>query len=167
MTRSNIRATAAASGLDTIHHVFAAKEAKSKNAMNPEVRINAINKEVRGLFNRGGFSLVRVDAVPSHAYIIGMQIITRLKHFCAIDEEAKSRLKIQGFQDAEMNRIVSHASTVSHASIRILFSSLQSKSILDELEMLRRHSCRARTYSSGICTQIYLLNYVPCLKATS
>jgi hypothetical protein len=44
------------------------------------------------------------------------------KHFDTIDEEAKARLTIQGCQDAEKNRIVSNAPTVSHASIRILIS---------------------------------------------
>jgi hypothetical protein len=65
---------------------------------------------------------VHVDAVPSHANIIGTRIITRLKDFGTIDEEAKARLIIQGCQDAEKNRIVSNASTVSHAYIRILIS---------------------------------------------
>jgi hypothetical protein len=86
------------------------------------VRVNATNKEVRGLFNRGAFSLVHVDAVLSHANIIGTRIITRLKHFDTIYEEAKARLIIQGCQDAEKSRIVSNAPTVSHASIRILIS---------------------------------------------
>jgi hypothetical protein len=83
---------------------------------------NAINKEVRGLFNRGGFSLVHVKAEPSHANIIGTRIITRLKHFGTINEEGKARLIIQRCPDAEKNRIVSNASTVSHPSIRILIS---------------------------------------------
>jgi hypothetical protein len=87
--------------------------------MDPEVRVYAINKEVRGLFNRGAFSLVHVNAVTSHANIIGTRIITRLKHFGTIYEEAKVRLIIQGCQDAEKNRIVSHAPTVSHAYIHI------------------------------------------------
>jgi hypothetical protein len=65
---------------------------------------------------------VHVDAAPSHAYIIGTRIITRLKRIGTIDEEAKARLIIQGCQDAEKNRIVSNAPTVSHASIRILIS---------------------------------------------
>jgi Reverse transcriptase (RNA-dependent DNA polymerase) len=90
--------------------------------MDPEVTINSINKEVRGLINRRAFSLVHVDAVHSHANIIGTRNITRLKHFDTIDEEAKARLTIQGCQDAEKNRIVSNAPTVSHASIRILIS---------------------------------------------
>jgi hypothetical protein len=120
MSRSTTRAAVAAYGLGIVHHVFAAKEAKPNDAMDPETRVNAINKEVRGLFNRGAFSLVHVDAVPSHANIIGTRIITRLNHFGTIDEEAKARLIIQGCQDAEKNRIVSNAPTVSHASIRIL-----------------------------------------------
>jgi hypothetical protein len=90
--------------------------------MDPKVRINPISKEVRGLFNRSTFSLVQVDAVHSHANIIGMHVITYLKHFGTIDEEAKAHLIIQGFQDAEKNRIVSNATTESHASIRILIS---------------------------------------------
>jgi hypothetical protein len=122
MTRSTTRAAAAASGLGILHHVFAAKAANPKDAMGPEVRVDAINKEVRGLFNRGAFSLVIIDAVPSHANIIGTRIITRLKHFGTIDEEAKARLIIQGCQDAEKNRIVSNAPTLSHAPIRILIS---------------------------------------------
>jgi hypothetical protein len=88
MTRSTTRAAVAAFGFGIVHHVFAAKAAKPNDAMDPEVRFNAINKEVRGLFNRGEFSLVHVDAVPSHANIIGTSIITRLKHFGTIDEEA-------------------------------------------------------------------------------
>jgi hypothetical protein len=63
--------------------------------------INAINKEVRGLFNRGEFSLVHVEAVLSLASNIGTRIITRLKHLGTIDEEAKARLIIQRRQDAE------------------------------------------------------------------
>jgi Reverse transcriptase (RNA-dependent DNA polymerase) len=86
------------------------------------VRINAINKEIRGLINRRAFSLVHVDAVHSNANIIGTRNITRLKHFDAIDKEAEARLTIKGCQDAEKNRIVSNAPTVSHASIRILIS---------------------------------------------
>jgi hypothetical protein len=85
------------------------------DAMDPEVWVNAINKEVRGLLNRGAFSLVHVDAVPSHANIIGSRIITRLKHFGTINEEVKSRLIIHGCQDAEKNRIVSNAPNVCHA----------------------------------------------------
>jgi hypothetical protein len=122
MTRSKTRAAVAASGLGIVHHVFAAKLAKPSDDMDPEVRVNAIKKEVRGLFNRGAFSLVHVDAVPSHANIIGTRIITRPKHLGTIGEEAKARLIIQGCQDAEKNRIVSNAPTVSHASIRILIS---------------------------------------------
>jgi ribosomal protein S12 len=53
MTRSTTRAAVAAYGLGIVHHVFAAKAAKPNDAMDPEVRVNAINKEVRGLFNRG------------------------------------------------------------------------------------------------------------------
>jgi hypothetical protein len=122
MTRSTTRAAVATSGLGIVYHVFAAKAAKPNDAMDPEVRINAINKEVRGLFNRGEFPLVHVDAVPSHANVIDTRIITHLKHFGTIDEEAKARLIIQGCQDAEKNRIVSNAPTVSHESICILIS---------------------------------------------
>jgi hypothetical protein len=121
MTRSKTRAAVAASGLGIVH-VFSAKAAKPNDAMDSEVRVNAINKEVRGLFNRGALSLVHVNAVPPHANIIGPRIITRLKHFGTIGEEAKACLIIQGCQDAEKNRIVSNALTVSHASIRILIS---------------------------------------------
>jgi hypothetical protein len=122
MTRLTSRAAAAASGLGIAHHVFAAKAAKPNDTMDPEMSINTINKEVRGRFNRGAFSLVHVDAVPSHANIIGTRIITRLNHLGTIDEETKARLIIQGCQDAEKNRIVSNAQIVSHASIRILIS---------------------------------------------
>jgi hypothetical protein len=122
MTRSTTRAAVAASGLGIVHHVFVAKAAKPNDDMDPELRVNVINKEVCGLFNRGAFSLVLIDAVPSHANIIGTRIITRLKHFGTIDEEAKARLIIQGCQDAEKHRTVSNAPTVSHASIRILIS---------------------------------------------
>jgi hypothetical protein len=104
--------------------VLAAEEAKLNDAMEiePEVRINAINKEIRGLFNRRAFPLVQVYAVHSHANIIGTRINTRLKHFGTIYEEAKARLIIHGCQDAEKNRIVFNAPTVSHASICILTS---------------------------------------------
>jgi hypothetical protein len=80
MTRSTTRAAVAASGLGIVHHVFSAKAAKPNDAMVPEVRVNGINKEVRGLFNRGAFSLMHVDAVPLHANIIGKRIITRIKN---------------------------------------------------------------------------------------
>jgi hypothetical protein len=120
MTRSTTRAAAAASDLGIIHHVSAAKAAKPNDAMDPEVRINAINKEVRGLINRRAFSLVHVNAMHSHANIIGTRNSTRLKHFDTIDEETKARLTIQGCQDAGKNQIVSNAPTVSHASICIL-----------------------------------------------
>jgi hypothetical protein len=160
MTLSTTRAAVAASGLGVVHHVFAAKAVKPNDAMDPEVRVNAI-KEVRGLFYRGAFSLVHVDAVPSHANIIDTRIITRLKHFGTIDEEAKSRLIIHGCQGDENNRIVSNAPTVSHASIRSSSASLQSNTILYGLKMLLNHSHRARTRSRGICMQGYLLNYFP------
>jgi hypothetical protein len=97
MTRSTTQAAEDLSGVIIVHHVLAAKEIKPKYAMDLEVRINAFNKEVRGLFNRGAFSLVHVDAVPSHTNIIGTRNITRLKHLDTIDEEAKARLTIQGF----------------------------------------------------------------------
>jgi hypothetical protein len=122
MTRSTTRAAAAVSGLGIVLHVFAAKAAKSNDAMDPEVRVNAINNEVRGLFIRGAFSLAHVEAVHSHADIIGTRNITRLKHFDTIGEEAKARLIIQGCQGAEKNRIMSNAPTVSHASISTLIS---------------------------------------------
>jgi hypothetical protein len=127
MTRSTTRAAVAASGLGIVHHVFAAKAAKTNDAMDPEVRVNAIYKDVRGLFNRGAFSLVHLDAVPSHDNTIGTRIITRLKHFGTIVEEAKARLIIQGCQDAEENRIMSNAQTVSHATIHILISFAENK----------------------------------------
>jgi hypothetical protein len=122
MTRSTTQAAEDASGVSIVHHVLAAKETKPNDAMDPEVRMNAINKEVRGLINRRAFSLVHVDAVHLHANIIGTRNITRLKHFDTIDEEAKAHLTIQECQDAEKNQIVSNAPTVSHASIRILIS---------------------------------------------
>jgi hypothetical protein len=96
MTRSTTQAAEDVSGVSIVHHVLAAKEAKPNDAMNPEVRTNAINKRVRGLINRRAFSLVHVDAVHIHANIIGTRNITRLKHFGTIEEEAKSRLIIQG-----------------------------------------------------------------------
>jgi Reverse transcriptase (RNA-dependent DNA polymerase) len=122
MTRSTTQVAEDVSGVSIVRHVLAAKETKPNDAMDPEMRINAINKEVRGLINRRAFSLVHVDAVPSHANIIGTRNITLLKHFDTIDEEAKARLTIQVCQDAEKNRIVYNAPTVSHASIRILIS---------------------------------------------
>jgi Reverse transcriptase (RNA-dependent DNA polymerase) len=122
MTRTATKTAEDVSGVSIVHHVLAAKETKPKDALDPEVRINAINKEVRGLINRQAFSLVHVDAVHSHANIIGTRNIIRLKHFDTTDEEAKARLEIQECQDAERNRIVSNAPTVSHASIRILIS---------------------------------------------
>jgi hypothetical protein len=122
MTRSATQATEDVSAVSIVHHALAAKETKTNDAMDPEVRINGINKDVRGLINRRAFSLVHVDAVHSHANIIGRRNITRLKHFDTIDEEAKACLTIQGCQDAEKNRIVANAPTVSHASIRILIS---------------------------------------------
>jgi hypothetical protein len=122
MTRSTTQAAEDVSGVSIVHHVLAAKETKPNYAMDPEVRIKAINKEVRGLINRRAFSLVHVDAVHSHANIIGTRNIIGLKHYDTIDEEAKTRLAIQECQDVEKNRIVSSAPTVSHASIHILIS---------------------------------------------
>jgi hypothetical protein len=122
MTRSATRAAEAASGVSIVHHVHAVKEAETYNAMDPEVRINAINKEVRGLFIRGAFFLVHVDAEPLHANIIGTRVITPLKHFGTIDDEERAHLIVQGCQGAEKNRIVSNAPSVSHASIRLLIS---------------------------------------------
>jgi hypothetical protein len=49
MTRSTTRAAEAAFGLGIVHHVFAAKESNPNDCMDPEVRINTINKEVRGV----------------------------------------------------------------------------------------------------------------------
>jgi hypothetical protein len=122
MMRSTTQAAEDVFGVSIVHPVIAAKETKPNDAMDPEVRINAINKEVCGLINRRAFSLVHVDAVHSHANIIGTRNITRLKHFDTIDEVAKARLTIQECQDVEKNRNVSTAPTVSHASIRILIS---------------------------------------------
>jgi hypothetical protein len=220
MTRSTTQAAQDVSGVSIVHHVLAAKETKPNDAMDPEVRINAINKEVRGLNNRRAFSLVHVDAVHSHANIIGTRTIIRLKHFDTIDEEAKARLAIQDCQDAEKNRIVpmlrlylmhpfaSSSALLQSKSIlcglkklrtqscrarihsRVIYpprrtgfcpmlrlylmhpsasssASLQTKTIQYGLKMLRKHSYRARTRSRGVCTQGYLLNYVPSLNATS
>jgi hypothetical protein len=167
MTGSKTRATVAAFGLGIVHHVLAAKAAKPNDAMDPEVRVNAINNEVRGLFNRGAFLLVHVDAVSSHANIIGTRIITLLKHFDTIDEEAKARLIIQGCQDAEKNRIVSNAPTESHPSIRILISFAAIKVYHVWTKDINTQSCRARTYSCVIYTQCFLVKYVPSLKAKS
>jgi hypothetical protein len=122
MTRSTTQAAEDVSGVSIVHPVIAAKETKPNDAMDPEVRINAINKEVRGLINRRAFSPVHVDAIHSHANIIGTRNIARLKHFDTIYEETKARLTIQECQDAEKNRIVFNAPTVSHAFIRILIS---------------------------------------------
>jgi hypothetical protein len=93
MTCSKTQAAVDVSGVSIVHHVLA-KEANPNDAMDPELRINAINKELCGLINRCAFSLVRVDAVDSHANIIGTRNITRLKHFDSIDEEAKARMTI-------------------------------------------------------------------------
>jgi hypothetical protein len=121
MTRSTTQAAEVVSVDSILLHLLATKEAKLNDAMDPEVRINSINKEGRGLFNHSAFSLVHVDAVQSHANIIGTQNITRVGHFGTI-EEAKACSIIQGFQVAEKNWIASNAPTVSHASIRILIS---------------------------------------------
>jgi hypothetical protein len=75
-TRSTTQAAEDFSSVIIVHHVLAAKETKPNDAMDPEVRINAINKDVRGLINRRAFSLVHVDAVHSHASIIGTRNIT-------------------------------------------------------------------------------------------
>jgi hypothetical protein len=117
-TRSTTRAAKVVSGVSNFYHVLASEEGKWNDAMDPEpeVRINAINKEIRGLFNRRALSLVQVDAVHSFANIIGTRIVTRLTHFGTINEKESARLIIQGC------RIVSNAPTVSHASIRILIS---------------------------------------------
>jgi tellurite resistance-related uncharacterized protein len=122
MTRTTTQAAEDISGVSIVYHVLAAKKFKPNDAMDPEVRINAINKEVPGLINRRAFSLLHVDAVHSHANIIGTRNIIRLKHFDTIYKEAKVRLAIQECQDAEKNRIVSNAPTVCHASIRIIIS---------------------------------------------
>jgi hypothetical protein len=92
MTRSTTQAAEDDSGVSIVHPVIAAKETKPNDAMDPEVRINAINKEVRELINRRAISLVHVDAIHSHANIIGTRNITRFKHFDTIDEETKARL---------------------------------------------------------------------------
>jgi hypothetical protein len=52
MTRSTTQAAEDVSSVSIVHHVLAAKETKPNDAMDPEVRINSINKEVRGLINR-------------------------------------------------------------------------------------------------------------------
>jgi hypothetical protein len=167
MTRSTTQAAEDVSSVSIVHHVLAAKETTPNYAMYLQVRINAINKEVRGLINRRAFSLVHVDAVHSHANTVGTRNITRLKHFDTIDEEAKARLTIQECQDAEKNRIVRNAPTLSHESIRILISFPAIKVYPCGLKILRTSFCRARTHSRVIYTQCYLLNYVPSLKATS
>jgi hypothetical protein len=55
MVRSITQAAADSFDLGIVHDLFAVKEAKSNDAMDPEVRINAIKKKVRKLFNRGTF----------------------------------------------------------------------------------------------------------------
>jgi hypothetical protein len=47
MMRSTTQAAEDVSGVSIVHHVLAAKETKPNGGMDPEVRINAINKEVR------------------------------------------------------------------------------------------------------------------------
>jgi hypothetical protein len=86
ITRSTTRAAAVVSGLGIVHHVFAAKAANHNDDIDPEMRINAINKDVRGLFNRGALSLAHIELVTSHANIIGTCIISHLKHFGTIYE---------------------------------------------------------------------------------
>jgi hypothetical protein len=136
--------------------------------MDPEVRVNAINKEVRGLLNRGAFPLVHVNAEPSHADIIGTRIITRLKHFGTIDEEAKARLIIQGFQDAEKNRIVSNALTVSHASTRILisFAAIKDNPVWTK-DATQEFLQSKDTFSRDLYARLPLEQRVPSLNATS
>jgi hypothetical protein len=110
--------------------------------MDPEVKINAFNKEVRGLFNRGAFSLVHADTVPSHANIIGTRMNIRRKHFGSIGEVAKARLIIQ---DSRTSRIteVYNTPSVSHASIRILISfAAINKIIWCGLQTVRSHSSK-------------------------
>jgi hypothetical protein len=92
MTRSTTQAAEDVSSVSIVHHVLASKETKPSDSMDPEVRINAIKMQVRGLINRRAFSLVLVNAVHSHADIIGTRNITRLKDFATIDEEPKARL---------------------------------------------------------------------------
>jgi hypothetical protein len=94
MKRSTTEAAEEVSGVSIVHHVLAAKNNKPNDAMDPEVRINAINKEVRDLINRRAFSLVHVGAVHSKPNIIGTRNITRLEHFDTIGGEAKERLTI-------------------------------------------------------------------------
>jgi hypothetical protein len=79
ISRSTTRAAEVVSGVSILHHVLAAEEAKPNDAMDTDrdVRINAINKGIRGLFNCRALSLVQVDAVHSHANIIGTRIVTR------------------------------------------------------------------------------------------
>jgi hypothetical protein len=62
MTRSTTQAAEDGSGVSIVHHVLAAQGTKPNDAMVLEMRINAIKKEVRGLSNRGAFSLVHVNA---------------------------------------------------------------------------------------------------------
>jgi hypothetical protein len=140
MTRSTTQAAEDVSGVSIVHHVLAAKETKPNDAMDPEVRINAINKEVRGLINRRAFSLVHVDAVHSHANIIGTRNITKIKHFDTIDEEAKALLTIQGCQDAEKNGLCPMLRLYLKHPFASSSASLQSKSILCGLKILRTHS---------------------------
>jgi hypothetical protein len=77
-------------------HNISITAAKPNDAMDPEVRVNAINKEVRRLFNRGAFSLVHVDAVPSHANIIGTRIIYMTKALWHNRRRGKSSLDNTG-----------------------------------------------------------------------
>jgi hypothetical protein len=57
MTRSTTHVAEDVSGVSIVHHVVSSKETKPNDAMDTELRINAINKEVRGLINRRAFSL--------------------------------------------------------------------------------------------------------------
>jgi hypothetical protein len=66
MTCSTTQAAEDVSGVSIAYLVIAAKETKPNDSMDPEVRTNAINNEVRGLINRRAFSLVHVNAIHSH-----------------------------------------------------------------------------------------------------
>jgi hypothetical protein len=61
MTRSTTQAAEDVSSVIIVRHVLAVKETKPNDAMDTQVKINAINKKVRGLIHRRACSLVHVE----------------------------------------------------------------------------------------------------------
>lgn len=81
--------------------------------------------EIDGLIANGTFKIVnRNDLDPKPEWIFGSRLVNKIKGKNAIPYE-KSRLVVQGYNDAGKNGILTQAPTIQRASQRLLISLIQ------------------------------------------